>query len=72
MVERGVPLGGIQTFVGHISARMVRHYTHITSGVARKAVELLDQEPILQKIVSNLDYQQSKKTAQLPASLLVH
>ncbi len=47
MVERGVPLGVIQTFVGHMSARMVRHYTHISSGAARKAVELLDSDPIL-------------------------
>ncbi|HEY7095730.1 MAG TPA: site-specific integrase [Terriglobales bacterium] len=47
MVELGVPLGVIQTFVGHMSARMVRHYTHISSGAARKAVELLDSDPIL-------------------------
>lgn len=47
MIERGVPIGLIQAFVGHINARMVRHYTHITSGAARKAVELLDSDPIL-------------------------
>jgi integrase len=47
MVELGVPLGVIQTFVGHMSARMVRHYTHVSSGAARRAVELLDSEPIL-------------------------
>jgi hypothetical protein len=47
MVERGVPLGVIQTFVGHLSARMIRHYTHISTGAARAAVELLDKEPIL-------------------------
>jgi integrase len=47
LVERGVPIGVIQSFVGHLSARMVRHYTHVTSGVARKAVELLDHEPML-------------------------
>jgi integrase len=47
MVERGVPLGTIQAFVGHMSNRMIRHYTHITSGAARRAVELLDQEPML-------------------------
>jgi integrase len=47
MVELGVPLGVIQTFVGHLSARMVGHYTHITTGAARKAVELLDAQPIL-------------------------
>src|SRR5215470_2715654 len=47
MVELGVPLGVIQTFVGHMSARMVRHYTHVSSGTTRKAVELLDADPIL-------------------------
>jgi integrase len=47
MVEKGVPIGVIQTFVGHMSSRMVRHYTHVSSGAARKAVELLDSDPIL-------------------------
>ena len=47
LVERGVPLGVIQTFVGHLSARMLRHYTHISSGAARQAVERLDAEPLL-------------------------
>jgi integrase len=47
MVELGVSLGVISTFVGHMSARMVRHYTHVSSGAARKAVELLDSNPIL-------------------------
>jgi integrase len=47
MVERGIPLGVIQAMVGHISARMLRHYTHVTSGATRKAVEALDAEPIL-------------------------
>ena len=47
MVERGVPLGTIQAFVGHMSSRMLKHYTHISSGAARRAVELLDAHPIL-------------------------
>jgi integrase len=47
MVERGVPLGVIQTFVGHISTRMVRHYTHISTGAAKEAVAKLDADPIL-------------------------
>jgi len=50
MVELGVAIGVIQTFVGHMSARMIRHYTHISSGAARKAVELLDSDPILTPI----------------------
>ncbi len=52
MVERGVPLGTIQAFVGHMSARMLRHYTHISTGAARKAVELLDAVPILTPSIS--------------------
>ena len=44
---KNLALGVIQTFVGHMSARMVRHYTHVSSGAARKAVELLDSDPIL-------------------------
>ena len=47
MVERNVPLGVIQTFVGHISTRMVRHYTHISTGAAKDAVAKLDADPIL-------------------------
>jgi len=43
--QKGVAIGVIQTFVGHMSERMVRHYTHVSSGAARKAVELLDQAP---------------------------
>jgi integrase len=45
LVERGIPLGVIQAMVGHISARMLRHYTHVSAGAARAAVESL--EPIL-------------------------
>jgi hypothetical protein len=30
-----------------MSKRMLDHYTHISTGAARKAVELLDQEPML-------------------------
>jgi integrase len=47
LVERGVPLGTIQVFVGHISTRMLLHYTHIASGIARKAVEMPDAGPML-------------------------
>jgi intergrase/recombinase len=56
MVELGVPVGVIQTFVGHMSARMVRHYTHISSGAARRAVELLDSEPIFATPAEELVY----------------
>ena len=52
VVERGVSLGVIQTFIGHLSARMLQNYTHIASGTARKAVELLDSDPILTPAIS--------------------
>jgi hypothetical protein len=32
--------------IGYISSRMLLHYTHVTSGAARKAVEILDNVPI--------------------------
>lgn len=61
MVERGVPLGLIQAMVGHISARMLRHYTHVSSGAARKAVEALDAEPILTPTLSGLANRQREQ-----------
>ncbi len=42
MAEAGVPLPVVQAMVGHLSARMVRYYTHISNQAARTAVELLD------------------------------
>ena len=47
MIERGIPLALIQGIVGHISSRMLLHYAHVSSGAARKAVEVLDSEAIL-------------------------
>jgi len=61
MVELGVSIGVIQTFVGHMSARMVRHYTHVSSGAARKAVELLDADPILAPSALESQSQQEEK-----------
>jgi integrase len=42
MAEGDVPLPVVQAMVGHMSARMVRYYTHISNRAARTAVELLD------------------------------
>jgi hypothetical protein len=53
MIERGAPVALIQSLVGHLNARMVRHYTHITTGAARNAVALLDGEPILEQTAFN-------------------
>jgi integrase len=52
MVESGVPLGVIQTLVGHISTRMVRHYTHISTGAAKEAVAKLDDDLTLEPAIS--------------------
>ena len=49
MIERGAPVALIQSLVGHVNARMVRHYTHVTTGAARNPVALLDSEPILEQ-----------------------
>jgi integrase len=43
MAERGVPLPVVQSMVGHMSAAMTRHYTHISTNAARSAVELLEK-----------------------------
>lgn len=51
MAERGVPLPVVQNMVGHMSARMTRYYTHISSQAARQAVELLDQPQFVGKFV---------------------
>jgi integrase len=52
--EHGVPLQVVQAMVGHMSARMVRYYTHISNRAAREAVEVLDntrQAPFVGKVV---------------------
>ena len=46
MAERGVPLPVVQAMVGHMSAAMVRYYTHISNRAAREAVELLDRKQV--------------------------
>ncbi len=51
MGERGVPLAVLQGMVGHLSAKMIRHYTHISTQAARQAVELLDQDRFVEKFV---------------------
>jgi integrase len=51
MGERGVPLAVLQGMVGHLSAKMIRHYTHISTQAARQAVELLDHDRFVGKFV---------------------
>jgi len=43
MAEGNVPLPVTMAMVGHMSAAMTDHYTHISNQAARKAVELLDR-----------------------------
>jgi integrase len=61
MGERGVPLQVVQAMVGHMSAAMVRHYTHISNRAAREAVELLDKTetaPFVGRFVGKEENQQ--------------
>jgi integrase len=61
MAERGVPLPIVQSMVGHMSAKMTRYYTHISSQAARQAVELLDQPRIVGKFVGKLENSNDQK-----------
>ncbi len=55
-----VPLPVVQAMLGHMSAKTTRHYTHISSGDARQAVELLNRpafvegNPATEKTAGNL------------------
>ncbi len=69
MAERGVPLPIVQSMVGHMSAKMTRYYTHISSQAARQAVELLDQPRIVGKFVGKLENSNDQK---LEASKLLN
>ncbi len=60
MAERGVPLPVVQSMAGHMSAKMTRYYTHISSQAARQAVELLDQPPFVGKFVGNAKTENAK------------
>lgn len=62
MAERGVPLPIVRSMVGHMSAKMTRYYTHISTQAARQAVELLDQPRIVGKFVGKLENQNENKT----------
>src|SRR5207248_10005175 len=53
--ELGGPLPIVHSMVGHMSARMTRYYTHISSQAARQAVELLDQPRFVGKFVGNAE-----------------
>ena len=52
MILAGVPLGTVMAMVGHVSKRMTLFYTHVTSGAARRAVEVLDAEPLLDRVLT--------------------
>ena len=43
LAVHGVPLPVVQSMVGHMSAAVTRHYTHISTQAARAAVELLNK-----------------------------
>ncbi|MGO5067689.1 tyrosine-type recombinase/integrase [Bifidobacterium catenulatum] len=39
MAYDGIPLSMAQTILGHMSASMTQHYTHITSNMKRETIE---------------------------------
>jgi integrase len=43
MAENNVPLPVVRSMVGHMSAKVTEHYTHISTNAARAAVELLEK-----------------------------
>jgi integrase len=61
MAERGVPLSVVQRMVGHMSEKMTRHYTHISTQAARQAVELLDPDYVVGKFVGKLENSNDEK-----------
>jgi integrase len=61
MAERGVPLPVVQSMVGHLSAKVTRHYTHISSQAARQAVELLDKDRFVGNLVGNAQSTENNK-----------
>jgi integrase len=42
--EAGIPLSVVQTQVGHMSAAMTQHYTHISEAAVHKAAKQLERE----------------------------
>jgi integrase len=44
MAEHGVPIQVVQAMVGHMSPAITKHYTHVSSDAARRAVAMLDQK----------------------------
>jgi integrase len=43
LAENNVPLPVVRSMVGHMSAKVTEHYTHISTNAARAAVELLEK-----------------------------
>jgi integrase len=44
MAEAGVPIQVVEAMVGHMSAEMLRYYTHISTQASRQAVEKLQHQ----------------------------
>jgi integrase len=53
MAERNVPLPVVQAMVGHMSAKMTAHYTHISTSAARNAVDLLNRPSFVEIFVED-------------------
>ena len=71
LLEKGTPLAVVESLVGHLSVKMLRHYTHVTSGAIRKAVDALDDEPILVQKTAISDADASRNENDSPANSLI-
>lgn len=69
MAERNVPLPVTMEMVGHMSSKMTRHYTHISSGAQRQAVELLNQTAVGTPFVENFVEKQENRLSAASKSL---
>ncbi len=61
MAERNVPMPVTMEMVGHMSEKMTRHYTRISSRAQRQAVELLDTQipgPFVENFVEKQENRQ--------------
>lgn len=54
--EAGVPLLVTESLVGHMSAEMIRHYTHIREGAKKKAAADIEKqyEPVMQLLMEHM------------------
>jgi hypothetical protein len=55
MAYDGIPLSMAQTILGHMSASMTQHYTHITSNMKRETIERFTRDTAVQTMNNIVD-----------------